>query len=85
MEVVILALIIPLVFGGLYVTDKLGWTAIYRRREEGSSSLAVGMLSLEATFAEEKRRAAIEYRLDDKRSQHQQQAGEPDEEPDPEA
>lgn len=85
MEAIILSLGICLVFGGLFVTDKLGWTRVYRKREEVSSTLAVGMLSLEATFAEEKRRAAIEYRLDDKRSQHQQQAGDPDEEANPES
>lgn len=84
MEAIILSLVILLVFGGLVVTDKLGWTRVYRKREEGGSSLAVGMLSLEHTFAAEKRRAAIEYRLDDKRSQHQQQAGERDEEANPE-
>ncbi len=75
MEVIILAIAIPLVFLGLLVTDRLGWTAVYKKREAGSSALGIGMLSLEHTFAEEKRRAAIEYRLDEKRSNHQQQAG----------
>lgn len=85
MEVLILALVIPLVFGGLFVTDKLGWTAVYRKREDRGSSLGIGMMSLEHTFAEEKRRAAIEYRLQDKQSLHQQQAGDGDPEPDPRA
>lgn len=75
MEFVILSLLIILVFSGLALTDKLGWTAVYRKREGGSSRLGIGMLSLEHTFAEEKRRAAIEYRLDEKRSHHEQQAG----------
>lgn len=81
MEIIILAILIPLVVGGLFFTDKLGWTRVYQKREEGSSSLAVGMLSLEHIFAAEKRRAAIEYRLEDKGSLHQQQAGDPDEDP----
>lgn len=82
MEAIILSLVIFLVFGGLVVTDKLGWTAVYRKREDRGSSLGIGMLSLEHTFAEDKRRAAIEYRLEDKRSLKQQQAGdgEPEEE-----
>lgn len=71
-------LVIGLIVGGfllLNVTDKLGWTSVYKKRDAGSSILGGVLLGSEHLFAPENRRAAIEYRLEQKEQLQQQEAG----------
>jgi len=77
-------IVIGLIVGGfllLLVTDKLGWTRAYKKRDEGTSIIGGVLLGSEQIFAPEHRRAAIEYRLDKKEQLQQQNAGQ-DHDPD---
>jgi hypothetical protein len=71
-------LVIGAIVGGfllLVLTDKLGWTSVYKKRESGTSILGGVLLGSEQIFAPEHRRAAIEYRIESKDRLQQQQAG----------
>ncbi|MNK54937.1 hypothetical protein D3C87_739350 [compost metagenome] len=71
-------LVIGLIVGAfllLNVTDKLGWTSVYKKRDAGTSILGGVLLGSEHLFAPENRRAAIEYRLEKKDQLQQQEAG----------
>ena len=71
-------LVIALIVGGfllLMLTDKLGWTSVYKKRDAGTSILGGVLLGSEQIFAPEHRRAAIEYRLEKKDQLLQQEAG----------
>ncbi len=71
-------LIIGAIGGGfllLILTDKLGWTSVYKKRDPGTSILGGVLLGSEQLFAPEHRRAAIEYRIEGKDRLRQQQAG----------
>ena len=71
-------LIVGLIVGAfllLIVTDKLGWTSVYKKRDAGTSILGGVLLGSEQIFAPEHRRAAIEYRLQKQDQLQQQEAG----------
>jgi uncharacterized BrkB/YihY/UPF0761 family membrane protein len=76
-------LVIGLIVGGfllMNLTDKLGWTSVYKKRDASSSILGGVLLGSEQIFAPEHRRAAIEYRLEKQDQLRQQEAGD---DPDP--
>lgn len=71
-------LVVGLIVGAfllLVVTDKLGWTSVYTKRDAGTSILGGVLLGSEHIFAPEHRRSAIEYRLEKKAQLQQQEAG----------
>lgn len=71
-------IVIGLIVGGfllLILTDRLGWTSVYKKRDAGTSILGGVLLGSEQIFAPEHRRAAIEYRLEKKEQIQQQNAG----------
>ena len=71
-------IVIGLIVGGfmlLNLTDKLGWTSVYKKRDASASILGGVLLGSEQLLAPEDRRAAIEYRLQKKEQIQQQNAG----------
>lgn len=71
-------LLVVLIVGGfllLWFTDKLGWTSVYKKRDDGVSILGGVLLGSEQIFAPEHRRAAIEYRMEKQEQLRQQEAG----------
>lgn len=65
-------------FALTWLTDKLGWTTLYQKRDgSGSAGLGAAMLGAEYLFADEHKRAAIVYRKDDQRQVRRQEAGDP--------
>lgn len=72
---VILIGLLLLTLLGLRWTDRLGWTAIFARRDRGSSVIGSVILGADNIFAPEHKRAAIEHRLDRKDILRQQKLG----------
>ncbi|MBO9541733.1 hypothetical protein J7643_14180 [bacterium] len=65
-------------FGITWLTDKLGWTTLYQKRDaSGSGTMGAALLGVEHLFADEHKRAAIVYRKDEQKQVRRQEAGEP--------
>lgn len=62
-------------FGVTRLTDKLGWTSLYQKRDASGAGLGMALLGVEHLFADEHKRAAIVQRKDEQRQVRRQEAG----------
>lgn len=68
---ILFCLLLPILFWG---TDKLGWTAFYRK-DRPHSIIGSAVLGAEHLFAQKDKQQAIEYRLAQKGNHKSQQSG----------